>query len=80
MFFDPRVNTSNAQLIITCHEATLLQEEMLRPDQVWFIDKTEAHGSRLYPLAEFKPRKSESYLRGYLGGRYGGIPLARAIH
>jgi uncharacterized protein len=80
MFFDPRENTSNAQLIITCHEATLLQEEMLRPDQVWFIDKTEAHGSRLYPLSEFKPRQSESYLRGYLGGRYGGIPLARSTH
>lgn len=80
MFFDPRENTSNAQLIITCHEATLLQEEMLRPDQVWFIDRTETSGSRLYPLSEFKPRKTESYLRGYLGGRYGGIPLARSTH
>lgn len=80
MFFDKTKNTSNAQLIITCHEATLLTDDLLRPDQVWFIDRQEIDGSRLYPLSEFKPRKNESYLRGYLGGRYGGIPLPPSIY
>ncbi|QXQ04740.1 ATP-binding protein [Sphingosinicellaceae bacterium] len=80
MFFDSSKNTSNAQLIITCHEATLLRENMLRSDQVWFIDKTPEAGSRLYPLSEFKPKQNESFLRGYLGGRYGGIPVTRSYH
>lgn len=79
MFFDSVQNTSNAQLIITCHEATLMREQLLRTDQIWFIDRTVKDGSRLYPLSEFKPRQNESFLRGYLGGRYGGIPVTKSI-
>jgi AAA15 family ATPase/GTPase len=80
MFFDPKQNVGNAQLVITCHEATLLRDDLLRADQVWFIDRNDRDGSRIYPLSEFKPRKNESYLRGYLGGRFGGIPLAPSTH
>ena len=78
MFFDETINTGGAQLIITCHESTLLRDELLRPDQVWFIDRDFRRGSRLYPLSEFKPRQNESFFKGYLSGRYGGLPLTRA--
>ncbi|MXO95901.1 AAA family ATPase [Erythrobacter aquimaris] len=77
LFFSKSHNTSNAQLVITCHEATLLQDNLLRTDQIWFLDRNINAGSVLYPLSDFKPRQNESFLRGYLGGRYRGIPLAR---
>jgi uncharacterized protein len=79
MFFDASQNIGDAQLVITCHEATLLRDDLLRSDQVWFVDRTPDEGSKLYPLSEFKPRQNESFLRGYLGGRYGGIPVTHSV-
>lgn len=78
MFFDPTQNVSDAQLLITCHESTLLRDDLLRPDQIWFLDKSR-NGSKLYPLSQFRPRQNESFFKGYLGGRYGGLPITSTL-
>lgn len=65
---------SQAQLLFTTHDTTLLSQKLLRRDQVWFIEKNEARAARLYPLSDFSPRENEAIERGYLNGRYGGIP------
>lgn len=39
------------------------------------MEKDEHQASRLYALSDFKPRKNEALERGYLMGRYGGIPF-----
>jgi hypothetical protein len=41
---------------------------------VWFVEKNDAREARLYPLSDFSPRENEAVERGYLNGRYGGIP------
>ena len=38
-------------------------------------EKDQEGATRLYPLTDFKPRKDESLVKGYLAGRYGGIPF-----
>ena len=67
-------NNSHAQLLFTTHDTTLLSQKLLRRDQVWFIEKNSAREARLYPLSDFSPRENEAIERGYLNGRYGGIP------
>ena len=47
----------------------------MRRDQIWFTEKTEDQSSCLSPLTEFSPRKDEALEKGYLGGRYGGVPI-----
>lgn len=79
MFHDPDVNKSGAQLIFTTHDTSLLEGELLRRDQVWFAEKDEDQASRLYPLSDFSPRKNEARERGYLSGRYGGVPILRSL-
>jgi uncharacterized protein len=79
MFFDKSLNKSGAQLIMTCHESTLLRDTLLRADQVWFVEKSLETGSVLMPLSKYKPRQDESFFRGYLGGRYGGLPVTRTV-
>lgn len=74
LMHDPAVSTKAAQLWITTHDTTLLDTDLLRRDQIWFVEKDEHQASRLYPLSDFKPRKNEALERGYLMGRYGGIP------
>lgn len=79
MFQDPEVNTGGAQLIFTTHDTTLLDGDLLRRDQIWLTEKDADQSSRLYPLSDFSPRKNEAIERGYLGGRYGGVPILRPL-
>ncbi len=65
----------SAQLIFTTHNTLLLESDLLRRDQVWFVEKDSSGASHLYPLTDYSPRKSESLGKGYLSGRYGAIPF-----
>jgi hypothetical protein len=76
LFHDTALNTRGAQLIFTTHDTSLLDaHDLFRRDQVWFVEKDRDQASRLYSLTEFSPRKGEALERGYLMGRYGGLPL-----
>lgn len=76
LFHQPDINTGGAQLIFTTHDTSLLDaEDLFRRDQVWFIEKDREQASSLIPLLDYSPRKNEALERGYLIGRYGGIPF-----
>jgi uncharacterized protein len=69
------INKHNAQLIFTTHDTSVLDTDLFRRDQVWFVEKDREQVSRLYPLSDFKPRKGEALEKGYLNGRYGALPF-----
>lgn len=70
---------SNGQLIFTTHETALLnQQELLRPDEVWMIEKVDG-ASKMYSLNDFKIHKTLSLENGYLDGRFGAIPFLGPI-
>lgn len=76
LFHQPDVNTGGAQLIFTTHDTSLLNApDLFRRDQVWFVEKDRHQASSLVSLSEFSPRKDEALERGYLIGRYGGVPF-----
>lgn len=75
MFNDPAVNLHQAQLIFSTHDTSILDPELFRRDQIWFVEKDAHLQSRLYPLTDFSPRKGENFGRGYLQGRYGAVPF-----
>ncbi len=67
----------DTQLIFSTHESHLLDLNLLRADEVWFVEKDKEGASRLTSLAEYKPR--EDVRKGYLQGRYGAIPFFAPI-
>ena len=75
LFHNRSTNPKNAQLVFTTHDTSLLDSEIFRRDQIWFIEKDKKGASRLYPLSDFSPRKDEKLERGYLRGRYGALPF-----
>ncbi len=75
MFHNPKLNAHGAQLIFVTHDTSLLDADLLRRDQIWFVEKDSAQASKLYPLLDFSPRKHEALERGYLIGRYGALPF-----
>ena len=70
-----------AQLLFTTHASALLDQDLFRRDQIWLAEKCEG-ASTFFSLADIRPpiRNTESFLRNYLTGRYGGTPhLGRAF-
>lgn len=75
LFNDSDVNKKNAQLVVSTHTSNLLDLNLLRRDQIYFVEKERATGeSTLYSLDEFSPRTREDVQKAYLLGRYGAIP------
>lgn len=64
-----------SQLIVTTHESGVLNLDLLRRDEIWFIEKDRYAASQVYSLEEFAPRYDVDIQRGYLNGRYGAIPI-----
>lgn len=79
LFEDEESNPHGAQLIFTAHDTSLmgtaLDAEVLRRDEIWFVEKGADGASRLFPLTDFHPRKGENPERRYLGGSYGAVPV-----
>jgi AAA15 family ATPase/GTPase len=75
LFNDPATNRHHAQLIFSTHDTSILDHDVFRRDQIWFMQKDREHQSRLYPLTDFSPRKEGNLERGYLQGRYGALPF-----
>lgn len=66
---------SKGQLIFTTHESNLLDQELFRQDEIWFVEKDMTGSSDIYSLSEFKEHKTIDIRKGYLNGRYGSIPF-----
>lgn len=64
-----------AQLIFNTHDVNLLDQSLLRRDEIWFTEKDEEGATHLYSLEDFTPRRQENLKRGYLQGRYGALPF-----
>lgn len=73
---DRAINRNQAQLIFTTHDCSLLDQKLIRRDQIWFAEKNEKTAETdIYALTDFSPRNDENIQKGYLQGRYGAIPF-----
>lgn len=75
MFHNASAREARGQLVFACHDTTLLDNDLFRRDQIYFVEKDEQGASHLYSLQDYKPRKGEALQRGYLEGRYGAVPF-----
>lgn len=68
------MNSSNSQLIISTHDLNLLNEDFIRRDSVWFVEKDEYGSSDIYSLLDFKLHKNLSPYNAYKSGKLGAKP------
>jgi AAA15 family ATPase/GTPase len=73
------IKRAKSQFIVTTHESTLLDLELLRRDEIWFVDKTEDGNSKLFSLNKFKERYDKKVEKAYLLGRYGAVPVFKSF-
>lgn len=78
LFNDPASNPMGSQLIFNTHDTNLLSGGLLRRDQIWFSEKANDGSTHLFPLSDFKLRRTDNLESGYLMGRYGAIPFVNS--
>ena len=75
LFNDPVRNAHHAQIVFATQDTNLLDNQLLRRDQIWFVEKDSEGASYVYSLAEFKVRNDATFEKDYIQGRYGAIPF-----
>ena len=72
-YHDPIRNFQNAQLWMSCHNVSLLEE--LSKDEIVFCEKDQQGRTEIYCLNDVKAvRRDDNYYKKYLGGFYGAVP------
>lgn len=69
----------NGQLVFSTHETCLLDQDILRTDEIWFAQKNVLGSTDLYSLSDFNVHATANVENGYLNGRYGGIPFMNEL-
>lgn len=78
LFFEVLKN-NHTQLIFTTHESTIMDQDLLRRDEIWFVERNKDNISHLYSLDRFKERYDKKLSKNYLDGRYGAIPVLNSF-
>ncbi|MEE9926353.1 MAG: AAA family ATPase [Brucella anthropi] len=72
-FYDPDRNPNGAQLWMSCHSASLLDD--LSKEEVVFTEKDQLGRSNVYSLMDVQSvRRNDNLYKKYLGGAYGAVP------
>jgi uncharacterized protein len=76
MFNSSKLNKKNAQLVFVTHDTHLLDNSLLRRDQIYFTEKNTKGETMLYSLVEINGvRNDSSFEKDYIKGKYGAIPF-----
>jgi hypothetical protein len=78
-FFLKSCGGVSRQIIVTTHESNLLDQDLLRRDEIWFAEKDQTAATRLYSLLDFKVRNDRDIRKGYLQGRFGAVPYLGSL-
>lgn len=66
---------SRKQLLLATHDVILMDQELLRQDEIWFAERDDSEVSHLFSLSDYKDARTDKDIRkSYLMGRMGGIP------
>lgn len=74
-YCETRTKRTRTQLIFTTHDAMLIDQDLLRRDEIWFIARGTAGDTTLECLTKYKDVRHDKDIRkAYLEGRFSGMP------
>lgn len=60
-------------------DGTVRLLDLLRRDEIWFVNKKKSGESDIYSLEEYNARFDQKIDKAYLEGRYGGVPVFNTV-
>jgi len=77
-YCDTRSKNTRTQLIFTTHDTMLMDQDLLRRDEMWFIERGKGGDTMLESLSDYKDvRYDKDVRKAYLEGRFSGLPHLR---
>jgi AAA15 family ATPase/GTPase len=74
-YFSNCSKNSRTQLLFTTHDVMLMDQQLLRRDEIWVTERSTGGASTLTSLWEYEGIRADTDIRkSYLNGRLGGIP------
>lgn len=73
-WFDLLLKHMKSQVIAVTHEATLLDQELFRKDEIWLSIKNKHKATELVSINEYNIRFDKLIMKDYLLGRFRGVP------
>ena len=71
--------SKNSQLFFTSHSTNILNNALIRPDQIYSVSFDSKKGSVLKRFSEEMPRESQNTEKMYLNGVFNGMPRYNKI-
>lgn len=78
-FFEKTLG-SESQLVASVHDSNIMDLDLLRQDEIWFVERQLDHSTKIYSLNKFKERFDKKVSKDYLLGRYGAIPCFEQLN
>jgi len=72
VFYNSDIETKG-QLVVTTHETSLIDQNIMRRDAIWLVQKEHNFSTVLYPLTEYELRHDKKISSDYLNGLFGGV-------
>ncbi|MBL8392267.1 MAG: hypothetical protein JNN21_10390, partial [Candidatus Accumulibacter sp.] len=70
-----RSSATRTQLVFTTHDLQLMDQRLLRRDEIWLIERGPHGETLLESLADYQGLRADRDIRkAYLDGRFSGIP------
>ncbi|MFZ4765694.1 MAG: AAA family ATPase, partial [Roseimicrobium sp.] len=74
-YFSTRNKDTRTQLIFTTHDVLLMEQRLMRRDEMWFIERGRHGETLLESLSDYKDvRYDKDVRKAYLEGRFSGVP------
>ena len=75
IFLDKCTPETRTQVILSTHDLMLMDQNLLRPDEILIIDRDNDGLSTMTPLDAYQGIRNDLDIRrSYCEGRFGGIP------
>lgn len=71
--------SKNSQLFFTSHSTNILNNSLLRPDQIYSVYFDSKKGSQIKRFSDEMPRESQNTEKMYLNGVFNGLPRYNKI-
>lgn len=69
--------SANTQLLFTAHDVNLLNLQIFRQEEIWFVEKNSIGETNLKPFSDFDITDDQTILKDYLAGRFGAVPVIK---
>ncbi len=71
--------SKNSQLFFTSHSTNIINNSLLRPDQIYSVYFDSKNGSQIKRFSDEMPRESQNTEKMYLNGVFNGLPRYNKI-